>query len=960
MDIWRNSKNSTSTFISAWSIAKLLWVLELSLLACLPTVKCWGADEILLLTDGPTVQNLILGRVNLTPAIQMCKVDVSSWKGVSAVAEDGSEIPFQFVPDVTFDAQNRFAGLVILRLPENSSGRVRLRFSEESAASESNWDGTVRTPHIVTRHNAKVQAGFPAEFQFVKEGKTVRVTHWAERVHDPQLGSFLLSADSDAVVERLGEGPLCTVVRVRAKYRSPSGKEPPGRPSSVYDWVYFHDEPIMYVRAHSVQEELYPWSEHHFLELQFHQQMMPKWFGGDPQKEGDFGQSANSFPCPNWAFITDGQVAMGMFGAGQVLVYDAPGEDGNYIQARGSQAWRPWTEKVLEKDAFLWFGTGQDLVGHMEALARTRKAPVRLVVTTSEIDRQRQTLEKKVAAQESHNRQEVWWQMAVRDLEQQGRLNEALELVKGNKPANWYPVTAGDLGMIFELGQSGARVVTLQDISTGASLATSEKVPLFEITLRKVANEGESEAASDELRIRADDGWQAVEITNLNPLTVVWRNPQSLQGGSLEVVATVNPQPARSALEWTLSVQKLQAPWTVWQVAFPQLAVRDLGPDAQLLYPQGCGIVASHPWSAEFDYRGRYPSGWTTMQFMAVYRGDCTTGLYFGLHDPWASTKEIIAAALRDEPLLQLRCEHWAPNMGKPGNGFELSGRAVWQVLHGDWYDAAQIYRRWVVEEAKWYPQLGTSGREDSPAWMRELPLWALYGGPTNACVEQTKQFADFFGVPCGVHWYNWHMNPFDNDYPHYFPTKPEFPDGVQKLRAAGIHVMPYINGRLWDTRDKGMEDYQFTSQALVAASKNEQGEPYIETYGSKESDGSPVRLAVMCPTTELWQTKVREIVLRLFQEYQVDAVYIDQIAAAAPTLCMDENHRHPLGGGHWWTEGYWKLLDEIRLNKPKECMITTECNGEPYIRWFDGYLTWHWQYDGQVPAFPAIYGGAI
>jgi hypothetical protein len=26
----------------------------------------------------------------------------------------------------------------------------------------------------------------------------------------------------------------------------------------------------------------------------------------------------------------------------------------------------------------------------------------------------------------------------------------------------------------------------------------------------------------------------------------------------------------------------------------------------------------------------------------------------------------------------------------------------------------------------------------------------------------------------------------------------------------------------------------------------------------------------------------------------------------------------------------------------------------------FDGYLMWHWQHDGQVPAFPAIYGGSL
>jgi hypothetical protein len=40
--------------------------------------------------------------------------------------------------------------------------------------------------------------------------------------------------------------------------------------------------------------------------------------------------------------------------------------------------------------------------------------------------------------------------------------------------------------------------------------------------------------------------------------------------------------------------------------------------------------------------------------------------------------------------------------------------------------------------------------------------------------------------------------------------------------------------------------------------------------------------------------------------------------------------------------------------------VLTTECNAEPFICWFDGYLTWHWQHNGQVPAFPAVYGGTI
>jgi len=299
--------------------------------------------------------------------------------------------------------------------------------------------------------------------------------------------------------------------------------------------------------------------------------------------------------------------------------------------------------------------------------------------------------------------------------------------------------------------------------------------------------------------------------------------------------------------------------------------------------------------------------------------------------------------------------------MGMAGNNFSLSGGAVIETFRGDWFDAAQIYKRWVEREAKWCPP----ENKDTPQWMRDLPLWALTGGTSQEVVGAVKAFAEFMGVPVAVHWYNWHQIPFDNDYPHYFPTKPGFAEGVRELQKAGVRVMPYINGRLWDTRDKGAEDDQFSRVALPAATKDEKGKPYEEIYGSKESDGSPVRLAVMCPTTPLWQQKVKEIVLRLMSdEVGVDGVYIDQIAAAAPRLCFDKSHGHPLGGGQWWThDGYWKMLSDLRAEMKRrypEKMITTECNAEPYAHLFDGYLTWHWQYQNQIPLFSAVYGGKV
>ena len=35
-------------------------------------------------------------------------------------------------------------------------------------------------------------------------------------------------------------------------------------------------------------------------------------------------------------------------------------------------------------------------------------------------------------------------------------------------------------------------------------------------------------------------------------------------------------------------------------------------------------------------------------------------------------------------------------------------------------------------------------------------------------------------------------------------------------------------------------------------------------------------------------------------------------------------------------------MLEAIRRAMPREAMLTTEGNGETFVRWFDGYLNWH------------------
>lgn len=928
----------------------------LAVALALAVARAAPADSVVLLVEDAPSDGLVAVPVDLTLAIRHCELQLDGTEGIRGKTAEGAPVPLQFVPDDRFNAADNYSGLLVMQLPEPQPAEVFLDFGAAPPANGAPWNGVVRTAWVEAHHDPAAQGGFPSALTILPSKKTLEGIRWADRVHHRELGSFNLANDPQPSIQLAASGPLCTVVRVRARYIRADSQQPSSEPRAVYDWFYFHEYPLVMVRARATQSEAFTWHEHHFLELQFDQQELPRWAGGDPLEQGQFVNATASRSLSPWALVSDGKSGVGMFSAGSVLVYDAPHEQGNYIQARGDQAWQAWSGTELEKSASLWIGSAEEPATAVRTAAQTRAAPAQVVATTDDVHSRIREAAQRLRELPPEQADDLWWQTAAGQLEQQGRFDEAVAAAAGEKPDAWTTIRASRLGLILQRTPDGVQLVSLQHVTRGVELAAGKPLPLFAVVLRNVDTQ-------HEVRLTADRGWREtrIEQADANPtVTITWEGPTGAGPSGLRVVARLTPDAAQSSLRWQFAAENLGEKWSVWRVVFPQLAVAELGAESRLLYPQTCGVVASDAWRSPFRFQGRYPGGWTTMQFFAAYQAKGETGLYVAVHDPWGSTKELSAIGRPNDRAVELSFDHPAADMGVAGNGFELCGEAVWQLLPGDWYDAARIYRRWVRSEARWFPELTEDGRADTPLWMRQLPVWALGGGAPEQCVDAVERFARFLDVPSGFHWYNWHQIPFDNDYPHYFPAKDGFADGVSRLQMSGVYVMPYINGRLWDTRDRKAEDFQFTETAMPAVSKNEAGEPYTETYGSKEEDGSPVRLGVMCPTTDLWQRKQREIVLRLFNEYGVKGVYMDQIAAASPTLCFDSSHGHPLGGGHWWTEGYWGLLDRIRREMPDGCMLTTECNGEPYIRWFDGYLTWHWQYEGQVPAFPAVYGGSI
>jgi hypothetical protein len=412
--------------------------------------------------------------------------------------------------------------------------------------------------------------------------------------------------------------------------------------------------------------------------------------------------------------------------------------------------------------------------------------------------------------------------------------------------------------------------------------------------------------------------------------------------GKLTVTASVRADGGSRSSYWSLKAE-LPNGWKVTRADFPILPDISMDAAKKMAVPFG--------WGLEYDvkdgmsYEATYPSMIAAMQFVAFYGGG--KALYVGTHDPQANHK--VYSAKADERGVTYTCANWPGLAEKGGGTYDLPYEAAVGVVDGGWYEAAQVYREWALT-APW-SKAGPVSKRPIPQWVKDTDLWLRVETPMDDMMGLCKQAKSYFDMPIALHWYRWHEIPYDTLYPDYFPPKPGFADQIKTLQSQGMHVMPYINGRIVDPNSKGWNEEGLSK----SAARNEKGEPYTEVYGSK------VPLNSMCPYTKAWQDKVAGLVDRLTHECGVDGVYIDQIGCAWAYRCYDKSHGHPLGGGHFWVDGYRKLLDEARAKLPEGKMLTTEENIECFIDQFDALLLVNTPCasDRQViPLFPAVYSG--
>ncbi len=510
-------------------------------------------------------------------------------------------------------------------------------------------------------------------------------------------------------------------------------------------------------------------------------------------------------------------------------------------------------------------------------------------------------------------------------------------------------LSAGDLSVTFKICEGGAVISGIRDEKTGASLLSYD-ASIFTLTVRAIETD-------DETSVTSNDSWEEASFvqTPSGAMLVLSGNKKLPM-----VTVTLNAVTEKDKITFTTSLVSASSDFSLLYCDYVNLSF-NVGKDVTYFQPYGCGSLHASD-EEEFKQTENYPSYGIAMEYLCFFNKKLRRGIYYGIHDPAPAYKKLCVERVKGNAYMTVKSILPLTDIDVPRNSQSMAGKLVWQIFDGDWYDAALLYRDFVTTEAAWMPKTLKDGhRSDTPDWMvRNSHWWRIRMKDDDGVVDSLLKAQEILGVPSCCHLYDWHKNPYDNDYPHYFPVKDAMPTVVRRLQEKGIRVMPYINGRLWDTRDRGLEDWKWSSLAKPCCTKDRHGKPFIETYGACEADGNKVQNSIMCPSTALWQEKVQENVRTLLYNYNCDGVYIDQIGASSPYLCEDRGHAHRPGGGSWWVEGYRNLLDHVNMNVPDRKITTTECNADPYARHFDGYLTWLWVHNDQVPAYPVVYSGLV
>ncbi len=793
---------------------------------------------------------------------------------------------------------------------------------------------------------------------------------WMDKIYDGTV--YYLATHSADKTRIIASGPLRAVYETQSTYSGDGKAE--SKPRATYTFTHYAGEPIARLDARMTQDFAHNWMSLHVVEIHFDGSPIDSYI--TDSVSGKFIQNGQFSGGPRWAAVYGPGLLIGVYGKG-VGIYDGGGQYyGSYV--RGS------TETVSKSDyqtrAALYFGTSPAEAPIMTAWEGALASGPVLSVSLDALDRQTQqvrtALQKKsksLSALKGNAWVAAYAQVTVAgaklasgvaslgagDFGKAGNaLKEAQSLLGTGKArmqsttrngvtqgtVDGYPFVANSrVAYLFARSAEGFGLISVYDkVRQREYLAADPKrASLWQISVKQTG--------SGRVISNLSDSSRSVRQTK-NGLELVWKGDI---GARVSLVLPANSP--RIAMRLTANVTKPGL--GIQNVSFPEIAgilpLTPGGKDDVVLDTSSVGDLKPSPLVTGSNQRQEYPA---CMQFTALQSGD--VGFYAAEQDPQANIKVFSWDPDVQSGTLSYSVSHavlgWASDTLV--TSYKSPGDVVVGPFQGDWYDACQIYRKWVLTGAPWTAKGPMYKRADYPKWMADSPYWTIGYLDSEINIKNEVKKFEFFGIPTGIcHTYGYYFPQTQDDrYPEYFPPKlgsENLKRVIKELHAKGMHFVPYINGWCWDQDTESYQVEDADNKAAIQTSDG--GQIVMDSYGYGQ------KLAGMCPGSELWQKKLVDASKELVGRYDFDGVYYDFFTIHTMD-CFNKTHGHPISGGNFWTSSIRKCYTQCRAELKKirpDVMMTGEDNAEFVIDLLDTQLSLSRAND-KAPLYNAVYHG--
>jgi hypothetical protein len=441
-------------------------------------------------------------------------------------------------------------------------------------------------------------------------------------------------------------------------------------------------------------------------------------------------------------------------------------------------------------------------------------------------------------------------------------------------------------------------------------------------------------------RVRPADArrfrWSRTHAGATPAVRLIWDDFGVEGAPALRVTATVRLRPRDAMSEWRIRLDGIQGAG-VDSVRFPRIGGIPVGERDELAVPQWMGQRTREPRRVLAGPGGKgrrlewfYP-GQLSLQAIALYESG-GPGLYLAADDTLAYRKSWAMWGDGDRGA-GYEMVHLPEDPGKWAS-YAPRYSAIVGAFTGDWMTAAGRYRAWGTQQ-RWARESRMSlGRV--PAWVRNTGIWVWNRGESDMVLAPAESLQKRVpDLPVSVFWHWWHHGPYDTSFPDYLPPRegvPSFTRAVERAHASGLHAIVYMNQRLWCLETPSWKKERGERWAVRDAA----GKIRTEVYNTFD----PIPCATMDVATQGWRDKYAGIADTAIRRYGVDGIYMDQ--AVLSLVCYATDHGHPVGGGHYWVDGFTKLAQGIRQRSGPTIRpaLAGEGGGENWLPQLDAFLT--------------------